>query len=185
MYAFLLFRRRSLVSLFYCNNMKKNAALNRVNKVCLAAAKDTGCELVDVAFEKEQTGLYLRVYIDTEQGVCLDDCERYHRLIQPQLEDVNYDFLEVSSPGVDRPIRSAYDVRKALGQEVEIKLYKPLNGMKIYLGTFEGLDSAGYHLRHRGMNMVFPARDVAVARRVVDLSEAIAMEAEELEVDNE
>ena len=47
------------------------------------------------------------------------------------------------------------------------------------------MDSAGYHLRHRGMNMVFPARDVAVARRVVDLSEAIAMEAEELEVDNE
>ena len=79
------------VSLFF-DAMKKKDQLSYVQRVAAAAAKEVGCQVVDVAFEKEPTGVYLRVYIDTDQGVSLDACERFHRLIQPKVENVPFDF---------------------------------------------------------------------------------------------
>ena len=66
---------------------------------CQALAERMGLELVDVSLDKEGAGKYLRIYIDKPQGISLDDCEAYHRAIQPQLESYDYDLLEVSSPG--------------------------------------------------------------------------------------
>ncbi len=155
---------------------KKKDGLSYVEGVANKAAAEIPCRVVDVAFEKEPTGLYLRVYIDTDKGITLNECERFHRLIQPRLEDVNYDFLEVSSPGIDRPIRNAQDAERVLGEEIEIKLYKPLNKRKVFTGRLTAFDGQIYTITTPEGDMAFAAKDVALARRTVDLSEAMELE---------
>ena len=73
-------------------------------------------------------------------GITLDDCERFHRAVQPRVEQVDYDFLEVCSPGLDRPLKTDRDFARALNTPVEVKLYKPMDGRKTYQGTLAGFD---------------------------------------------
>lgn len=104
-------------------------------------AAEMGYELFDVELVKEGPGRYLRIYLDKEGGISLDDCEAYHRRIQPELESIDYDFLEVSSPGLDRPLKEDRDFERALQSEVEIKLFKPQMGQKTLTGILLGWDS--------------------------------------------
>lgn len=149
---------------------KQGNDLNTAQLLGDKVARQFGYELVGVSMDKEPAGLYLRFYLDKEGGITLSDCERFHRDIQPQLERVNYDFLEVCSPGIDRPIKTDWDARKAMGEMVEIRLYKPRDGQKVFTGTFRGLSAAGYLLETTNGEILFPKKDVALARRVVDLS---------------
>lgn len=103
-------------------------------------AAQMGYELVDAELVKEGPGRYLRIYLDKEGGFSLEDCERFHRAIQPKLDSVDYDFLEVSSPGIDRPLKTPRDFDRALNTEVEIRLYKPQDGLKAYTGTLMAYD---------------------------------------------
>ena len=102
--------------------MPKAELTTFVTPKCQALAQRMGLELVDVCLDKESAGKYLRLYLDKPQGLSLADCESYHRAIQPQLEQYDYDFLEVSSPGVDRPLKTPRDYERHLGDEVEVKL---------------------------------------------------------------
>lgn len=120
--------------------MPKAELTTFVTPKCQALAQRMGLELVDVCLDKESAGKYLRIYLDKPQGLSLDDCENYHRAIQPQLEQYDYDFLEVSSPGVDRPLKTPRDYERHLGDEVEVKLFKAVNGQKVYTGILAGLD---------------------------------------------
>ena len=85
---------------------QKSSLVKTIRPLCERLAAERGVELYDVALEKEPTGLYLRIYIDKEGGIGLDDCEGYHRAIQPKVEQYDYDFLEVCSPGIDRPVKT-------------------------------------------------------------------------------
>lgn len=148
---------------------KVNAALGAIEKRCGALCEKMGYELVEVAFERENTGCYLRIYLDKDGGITLDDCEAYHRAIQPQLEQEEYDFLEVCSPGLDRPIRNERDAQRHLGETVEIKLYKPQNGTKLFSGVFAGMQDGAYVLETPQGMLTFDKKCVAVARPVPDL----------------
>ena len=150
--------------------MKANRKIDQVNLIAEKTAQDLGYELVETAFEKEPTGLYLRIYIDTDQGVTLDDCEKYHMAIQPRVEKFDYDFLEVCSPGADRPIKTARDAEKAKGKTVEVHLYKPLDGQKTLIGVLLGMDDDGYRLMRENAEMLLPRKDVALVRCQIDLS---------------
>lgn len=138
-------------------------------------AEQMGYELVEAGIEKEGAGQYLRFYLDSEKGISLDDCEAFHKRIQPLVEDVDYDFLEVSSPGIDRPIRTPAYAAKAVGFLAEIKLYRPLNGQKLFTGIFLGLDDEGYTLDVNGEKLLFPVKEVALARRIIDVEKELAM----------
>ena len=118
----------------------KNVNLQKIWAICQRHADKLGYELCDAAIEKEPTGRYLRIYIDTDQGVTLDDCEKYHRAVQPDLESFDYDFLEVCSPGIDRPIKTPRDIEKSLGMLVEARLYKPVDGKKSAQGLLKAMD---------------------------------------------
>lgn len=137
-----------------------------------------GYELVDAGMEKEGAGQYLRFYLDSGQGISLDDCEAFHKRIQPLMEEIDYDYLEVSSPGIDRPIRTPGYAARAVGQPVEIKLYRPVNGRKVYEGIFLGMDDREYALEVQGERMAFPHKDVALARRVIDVEQELALSGE-------
>lgn len=161
--------------------MAKSKGKLNIRKVCLLLAQELGYELVGAGYEKEITGQYLRIYLDNEAGITLNDCERYHRRIQDLLEEAEYDFLEVSSPGIDRPITTPGYAKKAEGCLVEIKLYQPIDGQKQFTGTFAGLDENGYHLMIGENKIMFPLKSVAIARRTVDLEQVLAQQAEQPE----
>ena len=83
----------------------KTESLTGLEAKASAIAEQMGYELVDVCMDKEPTGKYLRFYIDKEEGVSLDDCEAFHKAVRNPADSVDYDFMEVSSPGIDRPLK--------------------------------------------------------------------------------
>lgn len=140
-----------------------------VEPKCKALADRLGFELVDVSLDKESAGKYLRIYIDKEAGISLDDCETYHRAIQPQLENYDYDFLEVSSPGVDRPLKKDRDFERAAGSEVEVRLFKAIDGRKVINGFLIGLEGNEIVLALPEGETRIPRKAAALVKPVVDM----------------
>ncbi len=133
-------------------------------------ATELGLELIEVVLQKENRGRCLCIYLDKEGGLTLDDCERYHKRVQPLLENVEYDFLEVSSPGIDRPIKTLRDVQKHQGSQVEVRLFAPMGGGKVHQGALAAMDEESVTiLLEGGQDMIFPRKAVAVVRPVVSL----------------
>lgn len=101
-------------------------------------------ELYDVEFVKEAGNWYLRVFIDKEGGITIDDCELVSRALSDLLDE--HDFisesymLEVSSPGLGRRLRKDKHFEKSIGEEVEIKLYRPINKKKEFVGLLKSFD---------------------------------------------
>lgn len=161
-------------------------SIDAVLKRATALAMQQGVELVDIAFEKEAPGMYLRAYIDKVGGVGLDDCEKFHMAFKALVEHIDYDFLEVCSPGLDRPIKTLRDAQKAMGQPVELKLYKKREGQKVFHGNLIGFDELGYHLMIGDTEEIFSLKETAVCRRTIDLDELIdelELQTEETEID--
>ena len=144
--------------------------LDALRPFCEAAAAEMGLEFCDVAMEKEPQGRYLRFYVDKEGGLSLDDCERFHRALQPRAEAIDYDFMEVCSPGLDRPIKTERDIRKAIGQTVSVRLYKAEAGQKQFEGILHAMNADSVELEENGSVHVFPRKGVAMVRFVPDLS---------------
>ncbi len=116
-----------------------------VEKLVKPYVEEKGCTLWDVEYVKEG-GLYiLRITIDKEGGVDIADCEAVHRAIDPVLDEADpipqaYD-LEVSSPGVERVIRTPLHIAACLGQIVEVKLFSALDGVKQFRAVLDGYES--------------------------------------------
>ena len=149
--------------------MAKSELTAVVEPKCQRLADELGFELVDVALDKEDTGKYLRIYIDKEAGIDLNDCEKYHRAIQPQLESYDYDFLEVSSPGIDRPLKKDKDFERAMGMEVEAKLFKAIDGQKEFAGELVGYDKESFTLLIAGEEKTFQRKGASLIKPVVDM----------------
>lgn len=139
-------------------------------KICEDTAARLGYELVDTALDREAAGLYLRAYIDKPGGVTLDDCEKFHRAVQPLLEQVEYDFLEVSSPGIDRPIRTDRDMQAAIGEEVVVRLFRQVHGAREHRGRLSGFDKDTVRVQGPAGEREFLRKDVARMERWLDLS---------------
>ena len=137
---------------------------------CAKIAADMGYELVDAAVEKEPTGKYLRFYIDRPEGISLDDCEAYHKAVRQLADSVDYDFMEVSSPGLDRPLKKDRDFERALGTEVEIKLFKAVDGVKVITGTLAGLEDGDIVLDTPEGEKRVARKAAALVKPIVDLS---------------
>lgn len=149
--------------------MAKSELTAVVEPKCQRLADELGYELVDVALDKEDSGKYLRLYIDKPEGITLDDCEKYHRAIQPQLESYDYDFLEVSSPGIDRPLKKDKDFERALGMEVELRLFKAIDGQKEFNGELIGYDKENVTLLIAGEEKTFVRKAASLIKPVVDM----------------
>ena len=148
---------------------RKASGAERAAKICERIAEEMQYELCDVAFEKEHTGLYMRIYIDKEGGITLDDCEKFHRAAQPKLDDIDYDFMEVSSPGIDRPLKKDRDFERNLGSPIEIHLYRPLNGAKVLTGVLAGLEDGEILLEGPEGVTRIPRKSASLVKPVVDM----------------
>jgi len=121
--------------------MSKNKAIEVVEALARPIIENLGLELVDVEYVREGANWYLRVYIDKDGGVTLDDCEAVNKPLSDKLDEVDpipqsYIF-EVSSPGIERPFKRPKDYIKAIGQKVHIKFYKAVDGCKTIDGILE------------------------------------------------
>ena len=151
---------------------KKAMSVREAEKIAQQIAEEQNVELVDVELVKEPTGHFLRFYIEKPDGISLNELETYHRRIQPLVENVEYDFMEVSSPGADRPLKTERDFERAEGMEVELKTYRPVNGAKQFLGDLIGLkDGVISIITESGETLAFEKKDVAIVRPVIEFSE--------------
>ena len=136
---------------------------------CGKIAEGMGFELVDAAVEKEPTGRYLRFYIDKPEGISLDDCEAYHKAVRSIADTVDYDYMEVSSPGIDRPLKKDRDFERNLGSEIEVKLFKPMDGTKLLTGILAGLEDGDILLETAEGVKRIPRKAAALVKPVVDM----------------
>jgi len=136
---------------------------------CLKLAEKMGYELVDVCLDREPTGKYLRIYIDRPEGISLDDCEAFHKAVRPLAEDYDYDFMEVSSPGIDRPLKKDRDFERNTGSEIEIRLFKPLNGAKVLNGILAGLRDGVILLETPEGILEIPRKSASLVKPVVNV----------------
>ena len=106
--------------------------------------EEIGYKLYDVIYEKEGKDYFLRIFIDNEKGISLEDCEKVNNAITEVLDEKDYIkdqyFLEVSSPGVERILRKDWQIKENIGKSVEVKLFKPLNGEKTISGELKNFE---------------------------------------------
>ena len=142
-------------------------------KIAQNIADELGYEFVDVELVKEPTGHFLRFYIDRPDGISLNECETFHRAIMPLVERVEYDYMEVSSPGADRPLKTERDFERAEGLAVELKTYRPVNGAKQFTGDLVGLRDGMIVIKTgEDSELSFEKKDVAIVRCIIDFEEA-------------
>lgn len=128
--------------------MKKElgGVAGRVYDLLLPVVHEAGCDVWDIEFVKEGARRVLRITIDAEDGVGIEDCERVHRAVDPVLDeadpiDESY-YLEVSSPGIERELTLLRHVPVCVGQRVEARLFAPIDSRRVFSGTLLGLDDA-------------------------------------------
>ena len=117
----------------------------KVEELIKDKIENIGYSLYDVEYAKEGPNYYLRVYIDSPNGIDLNDCEKVSNEINDVLDEANYIkeqyFLEVSSPGIERILRKDSHLEQNVGNQVEVKLFKKdENGNKNYIGELKGFD---------------------------------------------
>lgn len=122
----------------------KVKSVSEIEQALAPIAQEMGIEIVEVEFKQGREPA-LTVYIDTESGVDLDTCEKFHRAIDTVLDELDPTFgapytLNVSSPGLDRPLKTERDFKKCIGEKVEVKLFAPLKGKKFFEATLLSWD---------------------------------------------
>lgn len=130
-------------------------------------------ELVDVEYVREAGIWYLRAYIDKEGGITVDDCEVVSRELGDWLDQEDFIedsyILEVSSPGLGRPLKKEKDFARSLGKDVEVRLYRPINKQKEFTGTLKAYDADTVTLSMEdGNDLALAKSDIALIRLAFD-----------------
>jgi len=123
--------------------LTKKRVVDIVEEIVVPFLKTKNFELFDIEFVKEGEHRYLRLYIDKENGITLDDCQEVSEFLSDKLDELDpikesY-FLEVSSPGIERPLKRSKDFEKHVGDLIEARLYHPIDGQKVIEGKLLGL----------------------------------------------
>ncbi|MCM3765729.1 ribosome maturation factor RimP [Neobacillus niacini] len=149
-----------------------------VEELAAPIFQELGLELVEIEYVKEGKSWFLRVYIDKDTGVDIEDCGLVSERLSEKLDEVdpiphNY-FLEVSSPGAERPLKKDKDFEKAIGKNVYIKTYEPIDGEKSFEGTLTAFDGqtvkVEVKIKTRKKIIEIPYEKVANARLAVAFS---------------
>ena len=131
-----------------------------------------GVEIYDVEYVKEGSDWYLRAYIDKPGGVDINDCETVSRALSDALDKEDFIeeayILEVSSPGLGRTLKKDKHLEKSLGEEVEVKTYKPMDGSKEFAGILKAYDDKSITIETENKEICFAKSDVALIRLALD-----------------
>lgn len=145
---------------------------SRTEELLLPIADVFGVEIYDVEYVKEGSDWYLRAYIDKEAGVNITDCENVSRALSEKLDEEDFIedayILEVSSPGLGRTLKKEKHFIKSLGQEVEVRTYKPIDKRKEFVGVLQAYDNGNITILMDDEERNFSKADVALVRLTFD-----------------
>ena len=153
--------------------MEKVPVAQSVIELIEPALLANGFELIDVEFKKEGKNWVLRIYIDTESGVSLADCQKISGLTGDLLEvegliEPGY-ILEVSSPGLNRALKKEKDFIKFCGEKISVQCHAPFNGKKKFIGFLTNFESQSIHLEVEGQLHIIPLNRVAKANLIIEI----------------
>ena len=131
-----------------------------------------GFELVDVEYVKEGGTWYLRGYVDKPGGITINDCEAVSRQFSDRMDEEDFIpdsyVMEISSPGLDRPLKKPKDFERSIGKEVEIRTYRPVDHCKEFVGTLISYDNDTSTVETEGQNRAFDRKDIALVRLYIE-----------------
>ena len=145
---------------------------DQVTEFAKPVVENFGCQLWDVEYVREGSERYLRLYIDKEGGVDIDDCEKIHRAMDPILDEKDpiaesYHF-EVCSAGLERALKRPGDFERFLGSAVTVKLYRPRNGLKEIPAVLRGYEDGKITVEAGKETICFEKSEVALVRLRVE-----------------
>lgn len=145
----------------------------KAEEILTPIATQNGVTVYDVEYVKEGSDMYLRAYIDKEDGVTIDDCEAVSRAFSDALDAADFIgdayILEVSSPGLGRSLKKDRHFENSLLMEVEVKTYKPIDGTKEFVGLLKAYDKDTFTIETvDGNDLVFKRSEVALCRLTLD-----------------
>lgn len=151
---------------------KKETYEAKTEELLLPIAEANGVEIYDVEYVKEGSDFYLRAYIDKAEGVNINDCENVSRALSDALDAKDFIpdayILEVSSPGLGRTLKKDRHLEKSIGEEVELKLYKPVDKCKEFVGELIRFDDKAIVIMVDGEEKSFDRSDIAIIRLTLD-----------------
>ncbi|MDD6810889.1 MAG: ribosome maturation factor RimP [Lachnospiraceae bacterium] len=151
---------------------KRETYESKTEKLLLPIVEKFGVEIYDVEYVKEGSDWYLRAYIDKPGGVNIDDCEKVSRALSDELDKDDFIedayILEVSSPGLGRTLKKDKHLEKSLGEEVEIKTYKPIDKQKEFRGVLKAFDEQNIIVVIDEEEKVFARAEIALIRLALD-----------------
>lgn len=151
---------------------KKETYESRTEELLQPIVKEAGVEIYDVEYVKEGSDFYLRAYIDKPGGVDINDCEKVSRALSDALDEKDFIadayILEVSSPGLGRTLKKDKHLEKSIGEQVEIKTYKPIDKCKEFEGILKAFDADSITIETENKELVFTRTDVALIRLALD-----------------
>lgn len=152
---------------------KKENYEKKAETLILPIIEKNNYELVDVEFVKEGSHWFLRAYVDKEGGFSVNDCEKVSREFSDLLDKEDFIeesyILEISSPGLGRPLKKDKDFARSIGEEVEVKLYKAFEAQKEFSGTLEAYDADTVTMGFEdGEKKIFERKNIALIRLAVD-----------------
>lgn len=149
--------------------------IETVEQIALPIVTELGLEIIDIEYVKEGKNWFLRLFIDKDSGVDIEECGIVSERLSEKLDEIdpiphNY-YLEVSSPGAERPLKKQVDYEKAVGKHVYIKTYEPIDGEKVFEGTLKNFDgevvTIELRVKTRLKTIEIPYNKVAQARLAV------------------
>ena len=151
---------------------KRETYESKVEKYLLPLMEEHSFELVDVEYVKEAGTWYLRAYIDKEGGISVDDCEIISRKLGEWLDKEDFIeesyILEVSSPGLGRPLKKEKDFVRSIGKDVEVRLYKAREKRKEFTGALKAFDENTVTIEEDRTEIIFERPEIALIRLAFD-----------------
>lgn len=153
--------------------MAKKSVSLLVEEMARPIVENLGYELVEVKYAKGLSGMELTLFIYSQNGISLDDCEVVSKAVDEPLDVLNptndepYS-LNVSSLGLDRPIKDQNDARRNIGSKVEVKLYAPQNGKKNFEGILASFDSETFTIETESDTNTFKYADIALCKPIIE-----------------
>lgn len=152
---------------------KKEVYEQKAEALILPVVEANNFELVDVEYVKEGSNWYLRAYIDKEGGITVDDCEVVSRAFSEKLDEADFIedayIMEVSSPGLGRPLKKEKDYKRSMGKELEIRTYRAVNREKEFYGILTAYDEDSVTITTgEGEEITFNKADIALIRLAFD-----------------
>ncbi len=144
----------------------------KAEELIMPLITENNFELVDVEYVKEASNWYLRFYVDKEGGITVEDCELVSRALSEKLDENDFIqdayILEVSSPGLGRPLKKPKDFERSIGKEVEVRLYKAINKQKEFEGTLIKYNENEIVISVDNEEIAFDIKDIALVRLAFD-----------------